>query len=265
MENLIPLVLFTYPGAVCEYVYLRLAVGYAFCRKPDEAFRAARIFFLSALVTAVCLLISGAGTLSALMERLQEAGCLFGYLAGSLLTSGAVGVIWFGARLAVFRAANRQRAERHDPTEGEAQTVWEDLFHDPQLRGESYVAAVYRDGTLIRAGIIYEHTRDLREDPGIILMYSRMIEAELRLPAEERTLIGLPYAHYIDVSTGTEVAFYEGDKACAYLQEYQAAATSSEAETAAAPSEAGQAAETMDSSGASPRPAGCQASAGQPA
>lgn len=236
MENIIPLILFTYPGAVAEYVYNLLSAEYAFHRKPDEVFRVARDFFLSALVTALCLLLSGEKNLATLTTRLQDTGCLFSYLAESLAASAALGAVWFAARLAIFRAMNRGKAEKRDPTLGERQTVWQDLFSDPELCCGSYVAEIRQNGALLRAGIVYEYTRDLQTDPGMILMHSAMIEADLARPAEDRALVGLPYAHYMDLNSGMEVSFYDGDRACAFLQEYQATASASSAEAPAVPS-----------------------------
>ena len=219
MENVIALILFTYPGAVCEYIYMRLVKDTALKNKPDEIFRVARGFFMSAVVTMSCYAMLREESLQALMEKLQAADCFLRYLALSLLVSALLGLLWFLAAVLAFHAANGLRKKYNLPALGDSGSVWQDIFNDSETKSDAYVAAVYRDGKRLRAGIIYEYPDDLQEDAGLILMHTRMIETDLDRPPEERTLVGLPYAHYIDLKTGTEVAFYDGTAACAYLQE----------------------------------------------
>lgn len=238
MQNVIALILFTYPGAVCEYVYRRLSEDRAFFHEADEVFRVARDFFLSVAVTAICLWISGAGTLTTLMKKIQDAPGLFMYAGCSLLVSVAVGIIWHLASRARFRVWNRVRKSSGKAVLGPRKTVWQDFLSDPDIQSENVIAAVYRDGKLLRAGILWEKPMDLETDKGMILTFTSTVEGDLRRKRGRRALIGDPIAHYIDMESGTDVALYDGNPMLDYISRRQDASASAEA-----PVEARQASE----------------------
>lgn len=238
MESIIPLILFTYPGAISECVYRWLDRDRSGTKQNDEIIRVAWDFFLSALVTALCLVFlhPGDGTLSGLMEAMKEARFLWTYLALSLGLGAMVGVVWFLLKLLVFRIGNWHLKKHGKETYGRKRTIWQDLLEDPTIPHGKVIAAVYRDGVRLRAGIVWEHSTDIGEDPALILIHTDEVEQQLDLPEEDRTLVSYPVASYIEPASGLEVQIYDGKAMDGYIQECTRLATSSAESSAEEPS-----------------------------
>ena len=235
MENIIPLILFTYPGAISECVYRRLDKNRSGMKQNDEIIRVAWDFFLSALVTALCLVIlhPGDGTLSDLMEAMKEAGFLWSYLAWSLGLGAVVGVAWFLLKLLCFRGRNWYLKKRGMDTYGAKRTVWKDLLDDSLIPHEKAIASVRKDGIRLRAGFIWKYTTDLASDPGLILMHTKTVEEELDRKPGEKSLIRDPVVSYIEPASGLEIQIYDGKALGDYIYDCAHPVTSSETAVAA--------------------------------
>ena len=128
MEEIIILILFTYPGAIADYFHKLMIRGKQYDNEMEEHFRIARDFFLSAIITLMtmilfCRIRNVQFTLQAVADALQKGKNLWIYAPMSLFVSLAVSWVWMQLNKAVLRKVNKCKITRGIPTQDETKSV----------------------------------------------------------------------------------------------------------------------------------------------
>lgn len=227
MQDIIILILFTYPGAMADYFHSRWTKGKEYADKTEEYFRIARDFFISALITVAsvtvyCAVSGTAFSLGAVAGKLGELSELIAYLPISLVLSWMTAFLWKISDRVLFRLRNKRLKKEGKPELGEISHVWQSLLTDPEIPTTNSVFAVYdRNGKLIRAGAVHEATTEPEADPWVTLKFMEWAEEELELPYEERELIGSPYVSCVNINNGMYIDVHDGDKLYKAVDEYK--------------------------------------------
>jgi len=217
MEEIIILILFTYPGAMADYFHKLMIRGKQYDNDPDEHFRIARDFFLSALITLITMLFFCGirridFTLSIVMKELQKGENLWVYGAFSLIAAFVISGVWVVGNKAYLQVTNRGRASRGTATLDETKNVWASMMTDPEIPFRTCALAVYQDGKLIRAGLAHNVSDDYKNDPWAVLTYSDTAKADLERPLEERSILISPEYSFVNIENGIAVDIYDGSR-----------------------------------------------------
>ena len=215
MENIIILILFTYPGIMADYFHGLMVRGKQYEKRPEEAIRAARDFFLSAVITVAGMgifsLITGTGfSLGGIRAALQSGRNLAIYLPISLMLALGAAWIWYAGNRILFWSRNQLRSNQGKSTLGESKSVWKSIFDDPYIDYNNSAFAIYQDGKLIRAGLPIDVSDDMQNDPWAILTWTETARMDLERPTEERTLLINPVASCVNIGNGVTVDIYDG-------------------------------------------------------
>lgn len=225
MEDIIILILFTYPGIMADFIHSSMVRNRIFDRKPDEFFRAARDFFLSAAITAATMgpFCAARGIPYSLQATKLEASKGMGlmiFIILSLSASAAAALIWASGERVLLRIRNRRREIRGKDAMSEEKKVWASIRKDPDIPYYKCVMAIYKDGQLIRAGLTHNVSTDLQEDPGILMKYTDLAEQQVKLDPEERTLIDYPVVSYVEAASGIRIDIFDGTKMDRYVNDW---------------------------------------------
>lgn len=226
MENIIILILFTYPGAVADYLHGMMIKGKQYDKPAEEYFRIARDFFLSGVISlacgaALCAMFRMPFTMGAIMEALHSGWKLCAFAALTLVGAAATAWIWTAGNKIVLRSRNRRRTQENRPEIAEHKGAWASILAEkPQFMNES-IAAVYQDGRLIKAGMT-NYLREYSEDePWITLMWTETTKAELEMPLEKRTLLSDPMYSMVNIENGLVVDLYDGREFGRFIDEFK--------------------------------------------
>ncbi|MDO4866340.1 MAG: hypothetical protein Q4C10_07250 [Clostridia bacterium] len=205
MENIILLMLFTYPGAIAYLIYSRIAKGMTTYQEPDSFTRAALCFFISAAVTVITcgMLTNMRGGLSGLIGELKHTGMLWNYLKWSFILSIVAGVLWIVCARLMLLAVNKYRRHKHIPPHTVRRKAWVELINEYSV-GEC-AAIIRKGGKIVRAGFPQVLPDDLSDDPVIVLSYCNRVERELAKP--DWGLLGNRFLSAYNLGTDTEIEF----------------------------------------------------------
>ncbi len=210
MEDIILLILFTYPGLAAEYIYSVLSKGKAFYSPIDKRFQIAIDFFLSALITVLCMIVlipsSQARSLAELVSALQTTDLIWKYTLLSLGMSVVFGLLFFVIRLLVFLMSGRRNLKHGILAESIDEEVWARIMHDHNVHTTDDVLVIKRDGKIITAGSMYNVTMDFSKHKDFALSYSQAVIAELQKGDSSR--IKLKIVEYYDAETNTLIEFW---------------------------------------------------------
>ena len=217
MQEIIILILFTYPGAMADYFHSLMASGKQWDNTPDEHFRIARDFFLSAMITLAsmavfCMIRKAEFSLTGVTEALQEGKGLWIYAAISFLIALLTAAAWSAGNRGFLKASNRCRASRGTATIDETKRVWESMMNDPEIPFNKCVMAIYQGNQLIKAGIPHNVSNDVKSDPWAILTWTETAMQDLQRPADERSLLINPDYSFVNLENSMTVDIYEGTK-----------------------------------------------------
>lgn len=220
MENIILLILFTYPGAFVEFTYYFFAKDRDFYHQPESYFRTARIFFFSAIITLGCLwlfgeIYHGPLTLSNAIMFLSRDNNAIHFAIVSCAASALLGLAWFAGRSLIERIENCWNTAHGKARRGPRKQVWMSMMADPNTPKTDYVAELYHDGKLVRRGLVYHLTNDPQEDNAMALMHCELVEEVLN--TENQDLIGEPIISYVDMGKNNEIILRDGTKFVAWL------------------------------------------------
>lgn len=215
MENIIILILFTYPGIMSDYFHGLMVKGKQYEKKTEEPIRAARDFFISAVITVAgmgvfSLITRTAFSLSGIRDALQSGRNLAIYLPISLTLALMAALIWYAGNRILFWSRNKLRSNQGKSTIGEGKSVWKSIFDDPDIDYNNSAFAIYQDGKLIRAGLPFDVSDDIQNDPWAILTWTETARMDLEQPAEERTLLITPKYSCVNIGNGVTVDIYDG-------------------------------------------------------
>ena len=239
MENIVILILFTYPGIMADYIHDRMTKGKAYNTPTEEPFRTARDFFISAMITVAGMgifsLVTGEPfSLNGIRTALQSGSRLAVYLPMTLALAAIAAVIWYGADRIRLKAGNSARRKTDRPTIGETESVWTSMMTDRNIPFNEAVLAIYKDRQLIKAGVAYNVSDDYGKDPWAVLYYSDMIEGELARPMKERAMLFSPQYSFVNIENGITVDVYDGKEIKDYIREWVKSVTPGTAGQAAA-------------------------------
>lgn len=222
MENIIFLMLFTYPGAFAEFTYRHFAKDRAFYREPETSLRAARIFFLSALTTLICLLIVGGWSagLPGTIEALKRGNNTFIYAFLSAGVSLDLGGAWYGLSCLWDKLYNRFAEARGEPRRSHNSQTWMSLMANKDVPQKECVFEIRKNGMRIHAGLPLHCPDDLREDSGIALCHCKTVENILDTPDQD--LIEQPSAYYLDMRNNIEIIIRGAKKYYEWLESPEA-------------------------------------------
>jgi len=220
MENIIWLILFTYPGAFTEFTYFFLSKDRDFYHKPEAYFRTARIFFFSAIITLGCLRFFGAIhhgplNLSNAVMFLSKDNYAIHFAIVSCVASIAFGFVWYKIRSRIERIQNQWNTKHGKARRGPRKQVWKSMLADPDTPQTDFVAEIYHDGKLIRRGLVYHMTNDPKEDNSIALIQCELVEEVLS--TENQAAIGDPMISYVDMERNNEIILRDGTKFVEWL------------------------------------------------
>lgn len=220
MQDIIPLILFTYPGAFAEFTYWHFAKDKEFYKEPDAYFRAARVFFLSAVVTLVSLFASTllyhtTIDLSTVVSFLNTGNHAIWYALISLCTSVLTGLGWFGCAYLWEKISNHFRLSRGKAPASERNHTWMSMLADPDTPQMDYVLEIKKHGQVMKRGFIMHMPNDIRKDTGFVLMHCDLVEEVLN--TKDQDLISDPLISYVDIGTETEIVMRDAVKFGAWL------------------------------------------------
>ena len=225
MENIIILILFTYPGIMSDYFHGLMVKGKQYEKKTEEPIRAARDFFISAVITVAgmgvfSLITRTAFSLSGIRDALQSGRNLAIYLPISLTLALLAALIWYSGNRILFWSRNKLRSNQGKPTIDESKSVWASMMKDKNIPFANAVLAFYKDGKLIRAGVAYNVSDDYRNDPWAILYHMETIEEELAREIAGRAMLFHPSHSFVNFESGMVVDIYDGEEIKAYIENW---------------------------------------------
>ena len=207
MENIILLMLFTYPGAISYMVYYLTTKDKTYYQKLDSFSRTAWCFFLSAAATVLSFTVLsytfGTSSLNVLVEGIKSTPALWKYLLISFTISIVMGIILHFLLLLYFKLRNDYRVHRGLSPYAQEQKVWQNLVQNYDL---THCALIIRkDGVIVRAGMPEILPGDFDKDKRVVLSYCDEVEQELNKP--DRGLLGDRFVSVYDMATSTELEF----------------------------------------------------------
>lgn len=207
MENIILLMLFTYPGAISYMVYYLITKDKTYYQELDSFGRTAWCFFLSAAVTVLSFTVLSfafrASNLSVLVQQIKYTPSLWLYLFVSFGVSIALGIIWHFTLLFCFKMRNAYRVHRGLSPFGQEKKVWQNLVQNYDITDCALI--IRKDGQLVRAGMPEILPGDFDNDKRIVLSYCTEVEQELNKP--DGGLLGNRFVSVYDLATNTELEF----------------------------------------------------------
>lgn len=165
MENLILLLLFTYPGAIMDEVYCAFSKRFDYYRKLDGAAQAARYFMYSAICTAISLsliplLASGLknASLNTIFDSLKTIELLWKYLALSFAISILCGILFFCLRHFIYRPFRNlimcKLLGYYEDTG--TKDVWTTILNSPSdMKLRDQAAVILKGDRIVAAGLVY--------------------------------------------------------------------------------------------------------------
>lgn len=211
MDNIILLAIFSYPGAIVDWVYTQMAKEKTFYSQPDSTIRAARDFFFSALIAVVTMPLvipngEGGHTLSNWVDVMKKTEIVWTYVASSFLCAMLMGVIWYVIRKYPVSWLLKKDAAKHNVAPaGLYKTVWQEVTKTSVDVDITHCAMIIRkNGELVRAGLPYALPDNIEEDPALALMRCDMVEAEIA-QKNKSTKILEHWCSYYNIETGVEI------------------------------------------------------------
>jgi len=240
MDNIIILLLFTYPGAITELVLSQFAEHRSYFPKRDGMLETVRYFFYSTIISTCSLIIFGliTGTftngLTEWIENLKTGWQIALYLAISFSLSFLFAAFWYWMmKNVVHRLIKWYRIKKHIPYDAGYADVWKSIIMNPEeIDLSKAVAIILKGNDQIACGLVHSITDDIQGLPEITLSFSDhvayRINKEKDIPDEERT-IGYDILTYVNPVSGNQVIFRDATKFVKELEEYQRSINSSEA------------------------------------
>jgi len=227
MENILLLIIFSYPGVLADMLYTFFAKDKSFYKEPTEAFRVARDFFLSAIIAIATMPIVIQGsenghTLSNWVSALQKSEVIWDYILVTLGGSIVLSLVWYLFDLHVgLRIKNGIRKLLKLAPESKYKKTWDDLIqkNDHVNIDECAIVIYDANGKQIAAGLPRSIPGDIDEDPHFALAHCSTVINELN-DSDDSYLDGLRLV-YVDVKTMSRIEFYDASRLYKAIAEAQ--------------------------------------------
>jgi len=207
MENIILLILFTYPGAISHLVYSYLAQNKTFYKKMDSFYKTAICFFLSALVTVLSMLIlkpiTKTDSLSVLASQIRDSELIWKYLFTSIIVSILLGFALYSFAQLRLYLQNQNQQSVNGAIRGQYTFVWDDLMSKYYI--SDCVVIIRKNGQFVKAGKPQILPTHYSTEKQIVLTHCDDTESELK--KRDRGLLGEHYLSFYDVENGVELEF----------------------------------------------------------
>lgn len=227
MENILLLIIFSYPGALADMVYTFFAKDKSFYKETSEAFRVARDFFWGAVIALATMLLTIPAkpekhTLSNWMSVLTTSDKIWLYIFVSLVIAIAFGGLWYQFEMRFkFPLKNKIRKKYKLAPESQYKRTWHDIVkkNDHVNIDECAVVIYNSDGKMIAAGLPRSVPDDIDDDPHFALAHCDTVLYELGRK-KDSYLDGLRLV-YCDVKTMGRIEFYDAGRLYAAIKEKQ--------------------------------------------
>lgn len=207
MENIILLMLFTYPGAISYMVYYLSTKDKTYYQELDSFSRTAWCFFMSAAVTVlsftVLSLTSGEYSLKGVVDKIQSTPSLWKYLVISFGFSVIMGIILHFLLRLYFKLRNAYRVHCGLSPYAQEQKVWQNLIQNYDITDCALI--IRKDEKIVRAGMPEILPGDFEKDKRVVLSYCDEVEHEINEP--DGGLLGNRFLCVYDLATNTELEF----------------------------------------------------------
>lgn len=212
MDDLLLLLIFSYPGAVADMTYAALAKEKTFYRDISNTARVARGFFLSVIITIVTMLITipdggRAHTLTNWLSLLKASDLIWRYSATTLGISVLLGILWYAFAMLQHEGRNlwAKITKRTFKNTQYGQT-WYDVVRQPKkvdLR-QAVIVVYNAEGKRINCGFPFALPNDIRKEHALALSNREWVELELDKD-QDNSLIDAVLVTYSDLQNGYKI------------------------------------------------------------
>lgn len=221
MENIIILILFTYPGAIADFYYNRFTDGLRINQQPDEYIRIARDFFLSVFITAAsmgifCPITGTRFAIAKVAERLMTGIELLIYIPISFALAWITAKCWAWLGETMVKRENKKSKKEGKATDDIHEKTWAAMMDDSSIPFNDSVYVVRDRGQIIAAGLVDFGTKDPEKNPWVVLRQSSFVEEEM---GREDSMLGQKVASCVNLQNGITVDIYDGKAIREYTDE----------------------------------------------
>lgn len=217
MENVIILMLFTYPGAIMDRVFAIASAKYDYHKSLDGSALAARYLIYSALCTTISILIlsltlniKDGVSLAAIVGLLQATNLWWKYLLISFVVSILCGLASFCIHHFILRnIRNKILIPKGHYKDSGTKDTWQHIINHPDEFDLWNCAIVIRkDGHIVAAGLPYALPKD-HQEARYALMHCDKVLQELNTRAEndETSMLGETMLNYYDATNDYMMEF----------------------------------------------------------
>ena len=212
MENIIYLLLFTYPGVLVQIFNNKFLPEYASSKESNVTLAACGYFIDSCMILAVSLTIyrlleqQQINGLGELIASLQHGWAAAQYGAISLPISIGYAV----TKHFLMRVANKSRMDTSTVS------TWGDMVErlkNPKQNFLEYpIVAIRKEGELIVAGVPCNYSSDGCTPQDMLLEHCEQVELILNNPDWEKEYVDGSVATYVNIKEGYEITYYSARK-----------------------------------------------------
>jgi len=225
MEDMILLLLFTYPGSVVEWVYGFLCKPYDYYTPLEGVQQAARYFVLSVICTSLSMLMLPfffpnkiQFTISSVINALKNTEMILIYIPLSIAVSILLGGILFVFRhFVVTPICNSVARKKNKYTDSGLKDVWAELFNHPKDFDLWKCAMILKkNGKIIGCGMPYSmHVK--KRNVEYSLMYCDIVLKEIK-KGNNSDLIENHVLTYYDAQNDLVCEFWKADGILEYMK-----------------------------------------------
>lgn len=212
MEDIIYLLLFTYPGALVQIFNNKFLPEYTSSKESNVTLAACSYFIDSCMILAVSLTIyrlleqqqiNGLGELIASLQH-GWAAALYGII------SLPVSVAYAASKNLLMRLVNKSRMDTSTVS------TWGDMVErlkNPKQNFLEYpIVAIRKEGKLIVAGVPRNYSSDGCTPQDMLLEHCEQVELILNNPDWGKEYVDGSVATYVNIKEGYEITYYSARK-----------------------------------------------------
>ena len=217
MENIIILMLFTYPGAIMDRVFAIMSTKYDYHKSLDGSALAARYLIYSAICTTISLLLlactlhvkQNAISLTAIVTLLQSSGIWLRYLFLSLFVSIICGIIAFVFHHYILRnIRNKVLIPTGIYKDSGAKDTWRHILNHPdEFDLWNCAVVIYKDNDIVAKGLPYAIPKDYAEGRFALMQCDKVDQELKKRTTGEECLLSEAMLNYYDAANNCNIEF----------------------------------------------------------